>query len=144
MRKVQRIVLDTSIIVAALRTRHGAANAMLRLVAQRRLVALATPPLFFEYEDVLKRPEQQLVHGLTAEAVDRFLGELAALLEPVEIHFQWRPQARDPSDEMVLEAAINGRADALVTYNVADFRSAGERFGIPIVRPGDILGKAKQ
>jgi len=111
---------------------------------KRRLVALATPPLFLEYEDVLKRPEQQLVHGLAVDAVDRFLAELAALLEPVEIHFRWRPQARDPSDEMVLAAAINGTADALVTYNVADFRSAGERFRIPIVRPGDILGKVKQ
>lgn len=144
MPSVRWVVLDTSIIVAALRTRHGAANAVLRLVAKRRLVALATPPLFLECEDVLKRPEQQLVHGLAADAVDRFLAELAALLEPVEIHFRWRPQARDPSDEMVLEAAINGSADALVTYNVADFRSAGERFGIPIVRPGDILGKIKQ
>jgi len=144
MRSVRRVVLDTSIIVAALRTRRGAANAVLRLVAKRRLVALATPPLFLEYEDVLKRPEQQLVHGLTAEGVDRFLGELAALLEPVEIHFQWRPQARDPSDEMVLEAAINGSADALVTYNVTDFRPAGERFGISIVRPADVLGKVKQ
>lgn len=144
MRNVRRVVLDTSIIVAALRTRRGAANAVLRLVAKRSLVALATPPLFLEYEDVLKRPEQQLVHGLAADAVDRFLAELAALLEPVEIHFRWRPQARDPSDEMVLEAAINGTADALVTYNVADFRSAGERFGIRIVRPGDILGRVKQ
>ncbi len=144
MPNVRRVVVDTSIIVAALRTRHSAANAVLRLVAKRRLVALATPPLFLEYEDVLKRPEQQLVHGLAADVVDRFLAELAALLEPVEIHFRWRPQARDPSDEMVLEAAINGTADALVTYNVADFRSAGERFGIPIVRPGDILGKVKQ
>jgi putative PIN family toxin of toxin-antitoxin system len=144
MPNVRRVVLDTSIIVAALRTRHGAANAVLRLVAKRRLVALATPPLFLEYEDVLKRPEQQLIHGLAADAVDRLLAELAALLEPVEIHFRWRPQARDPSDEMVLEAAINGSADALVTYNVADFRSAGERFGIPVVRPGDILGKVKQ
>ena len=144
MRNVRRAVLDTSIIVAALRTRRGAANGVLQLVAKRRLVALATPPLFLEYEDVLKRPEQQLAHGLTAEGVDRFLGELAALLEPVEIHFQWRPQARDPSDEMVLEAAINGGADALVTYNVADFRSAGERFGIPIVLPADVLRKVKQ
>jgi putative PIN family toxin of toxin-antitoxin system len=144
MPNVRRVALDTSIIVAALRTRHGAANAVLRLVAKRRLVALATPPLFLEYEDVLKRPEQQLVHGLAADGVDRFLAELAALLEPVEIHFRWRPQTRDPSDEMVLEVAINGSADALVTYNVADFRSAGERFGIPIVRPGDLLGKVKQ
>ena len=144
MGNLRRVVLDTSIIVAALRTRHGAANAVLRLVAKRRLVALATPPLFLEYEDVLKRPEQQLAHGLTIEEVDRFLGELAALLEPVEIHFQWRPQSKDPSDEMVLEAAINGGADALVTYNVADFRSAGERFGIPIVLPADVLRKVKQ
>ena len=144
MLRGRRIVLDTSIIVAALRTRRGAANAVLRLVARRRLVALATPPLLLEYEDVLKRPEQQLVHGLAPEEVDRVLAELAALLEPVEIHFQWRPQARDPSDEMVLEAAINGGADALVTYNVADFRAAGERFGVPIVRPADLLRKVKQ
>jgi len=144
MLRGRRIVLDTSIIVAALRTRRGAANAVLRLIARRRLVALATPPLFLEYEDVLKRPEQQLVHGLAPEEVDRVLAELAALLEPVEIHFQWRPQVRDPSDEMVLEAAINGGADALVTYNVADFRAAGERFGVPVVRPADILRKVKQ
>ena len=94
---------------------------MLRLVAQRRVTILATPPLFLEYEEVLKRPEQQLAHGLTPEAVDEFLAELAALIEPVELHFQWRPQGPDPNDEMVLEAAINGRADVLVTYNVADF-----------------------
>jgi len=64
----------------------------LRLVAQRRLVALATPPLFLEYEDVLKRPERRLVHGLSLGALDEFLEELAALIEPVEVHFQWRPQ----------------------------------------------------
>jgi putative PIN family toxin of toxin-antitoxin system len=138
---VLRIVLDTSVVVAALRTRLGAGNAVLRLVAQRRVVALATPPLFLEYEDVLKRPEHQLVHGLTPEAVDQFLAELAALVEPVEVHFQWRPQSRDPNDEMVLEAAINGEADALVTYNIQDFAEAGERFRISVLRPGDLLKK---
>ena len=138
-----RIVLDTSVVVAAVRTRLGAGNAVLRLVAQRRVVALATPPLFLEYEDALKRPEHQLVHGLTPEAVDQFLAELAALLEPVEVHFQWRPQSRDPNDEMVLEAAINGQADALVTYNTKDFAEAGERFRISVLRPGDLLKKVK-
>ena len=73
---------------------------------------------------MLKRPEQRLEHGLTLEQVDDFLAELAALVEPVETHFQWRPQARDPSDEMVLEGAINGHADALVTYNIADLAAA--------------------
>jgi putative PIN family toxin of toxin-antitoxin system len=140
---VIKIGLDTSVVVAALRTRRGAGNAVLTFVAQRRVVALATPPLFLEYEDVLKRPEHQLVHGLTPEAVDQFLSELAALIEPVEVHFQWRPQSRDPNDEMVLEAAINGQADALVTYNLKDFAEAGKRFRIPVLRPGDFLRKMK-
>ncbi|MFZ3340222.1 MAG: putative toxin-antitoxin system toxin component, PIN family [Terriglobales bacterium] len=133
------MVLDTSVVVAALRTRLGAANAALRLVAEGRVVALATPPLFLEYEDALKRPEHQLVHGLRPEAVDEFLAELAALIEPVEVHFRWRPQSRDPNDEMLLEAAINGQADALVTYNIKDFAEAGERFRISVLRPGDLL-----
>jgi putative PIN family toxin of toxin-antitoxin system len=141
---VRRVVLDTSVIVAALRTRHGAANGVLRLVADGRLVLLATPPLFLEYEDVLGRPEHRLVHGLTPEAIEDFLAELAALVEPVDIHFQWRPQVRDPSDEMVLEAAINGRADALVTYNIKHFAAPGDRFGIPILRPVDVLGKVRR
>ena len=138
-----RIVLDTSVVVAALRTRSGAGNAVLRLVAHRRVTILATPPLFLEYEEVLKRPEQQLAHGLTPEAVDEFLAELAALIEPVELHFQWRPLGPDPNDEMVLEAAINGRADVLVTYNVADFAGIAERFRIAVMHPADLLKKVK-
>jgi putative PIN family toxin of toxin-antitoxin system len=139
-----RIVLDTSVVVAGLRTRLGAGNAVLRLVAELRLVLLATPPLFLEYEDVLKRPEHRLAHGLSPEAIDGFLAELAALVEPVEVHFQWRPQSRDPNDEMVLEAAINGQADALVTYNVADFAAAAERFRIAVLRPAELLKKVKK
>ena len=140
---MRKIVLDTSVVVSGLRTRLGAGNAVLRLVAERRLVLLATPPFFLEYEDVLKRPEHRLVHGLGIEAIDEFLAELAALIEPVEVHFQWRPQSKDPNDEMVLEAAINGRADALVTYNVADFAGAAERFRIPVLRPAELLRKIK-
>src|SRR5438034_11828404 len=95
---MRRIVLDTSVVVAGLRTQLGAGNAVLRLAATRRLVALATPPLFLEYEDVLKRPEHRLAHGLAPEAIEEFLAELAALIEPVEVHFQWRPQSRDPNE----------------------------------------------
>ena len=137
------IVLDTSVVVAGLRTRLGAGNAVLRLVAERRIQLVATPPLFFEYEDVLKRPEHRLAHGLTPVEIDEFLAELAALIEPVEVHFQWRPQTRDPNDEMVLEAAINGKADAVVTYNVADFAEAAHRFEISVLRPAELLKKVK-
>lgn len=141
---MRRVVVDTSVVTAGLRSRTGAGNAVLRLVAERRLVMLATPPLFLEYEDVLKRPEHRLAHGLTLAQIEDLLAEIAALIEPVEVHFQWRPQVRDPSDEMVLEAAINGRADALVTYNVRDFKRAGERFRIPVIRPADLLRKVNR
>jgi len=82
---------------------------------------------------VLKRPEHRLAHGLSFEAIDEFLAELAALIEPVEVHFRWRPQTPDPNDEMVLETAISGRANAVVTYNVADFAVAARRFKIPML-----------
>jgi len=60
------------------------------------------------------------------------------------LHFQWRPQSRDPNDEIVLETAINGQADALVTYNLGDFAAAGERFGIAVLRPHELLRKVKR
>lgn len=138
-----RIVLDTSVIATALRSVSGAGNAVLRLVAQQQLVPLVTPALFLEYEDVLKRPEQRLASKLGLEDVDRFLAALASACEPVEIRFQWRPQLRDASDEMVLEAAVNGRANALVTYNVRDFLPAGSKFGLRVLRPGELLAEIR-
>jgi putative PIN family toxin of toxin-antitoxin system len=138
-----RIVLDTSVLVAGLRSRSGAGNAVLRLVAERRLMLLATPPLFLEYEDVLNRPEHRLAHGLSPQQLEDFLQELAALIEPVELHFRWRPQVHDTNDEMVLETAINGDAEALVTYNTADFSVAAERFGLPVLTPAQLLKKVK-
>ena len=141
---IRGVVVDTSIIAAALCSRQGAGNAVLKLVASGRLRLLATPPLFLEYEDVLKRPEHRLAHGLSLASIDEFLAELAAVIEPVEVHFQWRPQVRDPNDEMVLEAAINGGADALMTYTVADFAAASQRFEIEILRPAELLKRIKR
>ncbi len=85
----------------------------------------------------------QTKNRVTLEMIDDFLAEFAALIEPVEARFLWRPQVRDPSDEMVLEAAINGKADALVTYNVRDFAAAGERFSIPILPPQELLRRVR-
>lgn len=136
-----RVVLDTSVIVAALRSRTGASNEILRLLAKRRIAALATPALFLEYEEVLKRPEQIASHRLDHHGLDGFLMALASALEPVTIHIGWRPQLRDPKDEMVLEAAINGRSDAIVTFNVRDFAPAAQQFGILIIQPAQLLPK---
>lgn len=136
---MQRVAIDTAVLVTALRSRTGASNAVLGLIANRRLVPLATVPSFLEYEDVLKRPEQCLATGWSSDQIDRLLAELAALIEPVSVHYRWRPQLPDPKDEMVLEAAVNGRADALVTYNERDFVRAARRFALTVIRPPDLL-----
>ena len=136
-----RVVLDTSVLVAGLRSRNGASFALLRLVRDGKVVPLVTIGLFLEYEDVLKRPEQLEANGMTRDLIDRFLGALAALAEPVEVHLRWRPQLRDAGDELVLEAAVNGRAGALVTHNVRDFQGAAERFGLDLTTPGDLLDR---
>jgi len=138
-----RIVLDTSVLVAGLRSRNGASNALLGLVADKRITPLATVTLFLEYEDVLKRPEQRLAHGLSLDEVDRILASLAGLIEPVETYFRWRPQLRDADDDMVLEAAVNGSAEAIVTHNVADLGDVAPRFAMPVLRPVEVLRRMR-
>ena len=133
-----RIVIDTNVLVSALLSKRGAANHVLSAAADGAFVVLASPPLFLEYEEVLKRPEHQLRHGLDLGQVDTLLRSLARLVEPVDVRFLWRPQLRDPDDEMVLEATINGSADMIVTYNVADFGPA-VRFGLRTATPQDLL-----
>lgn len=134
-----RVVLDTDVIVTALRSATGGSNAVLREAAHGRLTPLVTPALFLEYEAVLKRPEQRLAHGLGLRDIDSFLAALASACEAVEVSFQWRPQLPDPNDEMVLETAVNGRADALITHNVRDFAKGAARFGLRVLKPGALL-----
>ena len=100
---------------------------------------LASTTLFTEYEDVLTRPEQLRATGLSAEAVGQALDELAQRVVRVDCWFQWRPQLRDPADEMVLEAAVNGGAEALLSFNRRDFGDAPARFGLVLTTPGLFL-----
>ena len=134
-----RLVLDTAVVVAAFRSRLGGSNRLLQAVARGEATALVTTALFLEYEDVLQRPEQRAATGLDAGATDQVLAALAAVLLPVEVHFRWRPQLADPADEMVLEAAINGAADAIVTFNQRHFAWRVERFGLAVMDPGETL-----
>jgi predicted nucleic acid-binding protein len=108
-------------------------------VAERRCTPLVTTAVFLEYEAVLLRPEQRLATGMNPEDVAGFLAAFASAAEPVELNFLWRPQLHDPADELMLEAAVNGRAEALITHNVRDFQSATARFGVRTLTPGAFL-----
>lgn len=134
-----KAAFDTDVIVASRRSRSGASYALLRALQAGELAAVASVPMMLEYEAVLMRPEQRLATGMSAQDVQDFLDELAVLLIPVTTWFLWRPRLRDPDDEMVLDAAINGGAEAIVTFNVQDFRPAAAVFNLRILTPAETL-----
>lgn len=134
-----RLVLDTDVLVAALRSPGGASAEVLRLVHAGRLSMLASVALFTEYESVVMRPEHRQGFDQSATSISRVLDELAERVVRVDIWYQWRPQLRDPADEMVLEAAVNGRADYLLSFNRRDFADAPARFGLMLAAPGPFL-----
>lgn len=137
-----KLVLDTNILVAGLRSKTGASNALLIAAFRGRYQWCCSIPLFYEYEDVLNRAEFLLDTGLTRKTVAEFIEDIASIVVPVGIDFQWRPQLHDPGDEMVLEAAINCNA-AVVTHNLRDFGMAPARFGLALLSPADALQRIK-
>lgn len=130
-----RVVLDTDVVVAGLRSSKGASRAWLRAVLLREAEVVLSVPLVVQYESVLLRPATLQAIGGSPARVGRFLDLLCAVGQATEIAFLWRPILRDPDDEMVLEAAMHGRADRLLTFNLRDF-AGGKRLGMRIERPG--------
>ena len=104
-----------------------------------RFALLVSVALALEYEAKCCDPAQLSESGLSESEVRTIIRALCAVAEPVVSWFLWRPQLRDPTDEMVLEAAINGTADALVTFNQRDFGDAPKQFGIAVVAPQEAL-----
>ncbi|HEX4594253.1 MAG TPA: putative toxin-antitoxin system toxin component, PIN family [Bryobacteraceae bacterium] len=134
-----RVVLDTDVVVAGLRSDQGASRQLLVAALDRRIIMLASVPLMLEYEAVLTRPEQLEKIGLSAAEINVVLDAIASVIEPVSLHFVWRPRLKDPADEMVLDTAVNGRADRLATFNLRHLRDAAIAFGIRTNRPAEIL-----
>jgi len=137
------MVLDTDVLVAAFRSERGASRALLLAALEARYTLLVSTALWLEYEAVLTRTEQLAAMRLTADEVRNALAALAVVAEPVLIHFLWRPVLTDADDEHVLDLAMNGRADLLVTFNQSDFTEASKTLRIEVVTPSVALGKLK-
>ena len=129
-------VVDTNVVLSALRSQRGASFRLLRLVGDPRWGMSVSVALLLQYEAVARR-EAVPLHASLEEA-DRFIDYLCSASEHQVIHFVWRPQLPDPDDEFILELAVAARASHIVTFNLADFRGA-ERFGIKVVEPREFL-----
>jgi putative PIN family toxin of toxin-antitoxin system len=134
-----RWVLDTNVIVTAMRSPSGASAELLRRARRAVFSPLASVALAIEYQDVCSREEHVHAAGLSRAQAKIYVEAVLSLVEPVNIWFLWRPQLRDAADELVLEAAVNGRAEAIVTFNTRDFEPAIANFGVSSWTPRQAL-----
>jgi predicted nucleic acid-binding protein len=131
-----RVVFDTSVLVAAARSRHGASHALLSCLPDVRFEPVVSVPVFVEYRAVLLRPEN-LLERPPAQA-QGFLDYLLSASHLQEIFFLWRPGLSDPDDDLILELAVAAGCQYIVTHNLRDFRGT-EKWGIAAVTPSEFL-----
>ena len=134
-----RLVIDTTAMVAAIRSDTGASRQLLVDALEDRFAMLVSVPLLIEYEAVMTRHEHLAASRLSVTDVKTLLDAVAAVAEPVRLDFLWRPVLVDADDDMVLETAVNGRADAIVTFNRRHFVLVRKQFGIDTLSPAEAV-----
>jgi putative PIN family toxin of toxin-antitoxin system len=131
-----QVVIDTNILVAAMRSKNGASHRLLSLLGDGRWRPNLTVAIALEYEAVLKRDCQRF--GLTESDIDDLLDGICSEAGLHRLYFLWRPVAADPDDDLVMEAAIASHSDFVITFNKRDFPESG-RFGIECLNPREFL-----
>lgn len=134
--KTPTVVLDTNVLVSALRSRKGASFRILSAIGKSKFHLCLSVPLVLEYEEVLLREIDQLMAN--EQDVQDLIDFLCSVGQHQKIYFLWRPYLRDLEDEFVLELAVAGDCDYIVTFNRQDFAGA-EAFGIQVLNPRELL-----
>jgi putative PIN family toxin of toxin-antitoxin system len=132
-----RVVIDTNVLVAAARSRKGAAFKLVSLLPSEKFETAVSMQLYYEYTEVLLRPEN-MSQGETAEAILDFLRNFLAFSHKQTIYYRWRPLLNDPDDDFVLELAVASESSYIVTFNTKDFRNIGV-FGVETITPREFL-----
>jgi predicted nucleic acid-binding protein len=138
--KPPKIVIDTNVLVSALRSRRGWSFDLLEQIGTGQFEHVITVPLVMEYEEVLHR---EGMVPLSSSAVDHVLDYICASGLRQRVHFLWRPKLADVRDDLVLEAAFNGQCDAIVTWNLRDF-APSVAIGIEALSPDVFLKRLKE
>ena len=134
-----RLVFDTTTVIAAIRSDAGASRRVLVAGLKRRFTMLVSVPLLIEYEAVMTQQEHLVASRMSVADVAILLDAVVAVAERVALKFLWRPLLSDADDDMVLETAANGRADAIVTFNRRHFAPVTGQFGIDVLSPSDAV-----
>ena len=133
-----RIVIDTNIFVSGLRSAQGMSHRLLSFLGGRLFRPVVTVPLIVEYEKSLCDPRTEV--PFSAEDIGKYLNFVCSVSDCHKVYFLWRPFLRDPKDDMVLETAVSGQCEYIVTFNLQDFRGI-DQFGIVAITPGNFLRK---
>jgi putative PIN family toxin of toxin-antitoxin system len=133
---IPNIVIDTNVIIAALRSKKGASNKLLSLVGTSKFEIHDSVALILEYEDVIQRQRTEL--GLSEDEVSIFIDSLCSMAHHHKIYFLWRPSLPDVNDELVLELAVSANCEYILTHNIKDFKGT-EKFGIKAITPKEFL-----
>jgi putative PIN family toxin of toxin-antitoxin system len=131
-----QIVIDTSALIAGLRSRRGAAHLLLTLIDSGQFQVNVSVPLILEYEDTARRLIDET--PLTEADIEAVLDYICAVANHHEVFYLWRPFLKDPDDDMVLELAVAAQCEYIVTYNQRDLQGA-RAFGIKTVTPREFL-----
>jgi putative PIN family toxin of toxin-antitoxin system len=137
-----RVVIDTDVLLSGLRSEHGASRVLIIAAREGILRPVINVGMVFEYEAVLKRSSNLTATGLTSSEVDAFLEAWIILSDRIVRHHPGRPHVMDPNDAVFADAAVAGLADALITFNISDYRLTdprGGRLPVATVRPGEFL-----
>ncbi|QTA80475.1 Putative toxin-antitoxin system, toxin component, PIN-like [Desulfonema limicola] len=134
--EIPRIVIDTNVFIAALRSKRGASFKLLSIIGKNHYEFVFSVPLLLEYEDVAMRHAEKI--GLSVRAVKAILDRMCYYADHREIYFLWRPYLSDPKDDFVLELAVESNCNYIVSYNKKDFQGI-EKFGLHVLTPKEFL-----
>lgn len=134
--KTYKIVVDTNVIVSALKSRNGFSFRFLSIIDDSRFKIFISVPLILEYEDAIKRSKSKI--KLSKVELDAILDYICLVAERRKIFYLWRPFLADPKDDMVLELAIESECDYIISFNKKDFIGV-EKFNLEVITPKEFL-----
>jgi putative PIN family toxin of toxin-antitoxin system len=137
-----RIVLDTSILVAAVRSPGSASQALLEAALLRRVETVVSTALMLEYETALTLPEHLRVAQLTFGEVEELLYALCRAATEVKVPWHWRTRLHDPDREMVVNTAVGGFAHGIATFDRPGFAPLTRHYDVKVFSPKQALEKA--